>query len=156
MSNEIESGQAVINDKDPYKDLFLEDPWSIASEDDGKLFDAVHNEVKQRMIDSNWDDDDAEFVALGAREIFINAAMHGNKYDSEKFVTVKIKVTESRVKISIADEGKGFDRKEVADATKEGILETSGRGILFANKFLDSVKYNEKGNEVTLIKERKQ
>jgi len=57
------------------------------------------------------------------------------------------------VRYTIRDEGNGFDPATVPDPTKaENLLMVSGRGIMLMRTFMDEVKYNAKGNAVTLIK----
>jgi anti-sigma regulatory factor (Ser/Thr protein kinase) len=53
------------------------------------------------------------------------------------------------------DEGPGFDPKELPDPTDpENLLKLSGRGILLMRTFMDDVKFNDRGNEVTMVKRR--
>ncbi len=55
----------------------------------------------------------------------------------------------------IRDEGSGFDPSDVPDPTEpENLEKTSGRGLLLIRTFMDEVSFNEKGNEITLIKRR--
>lgn len=53
----------------------------------------------------------------------------------------------------IRDEGPGFDPACVPDATDPANIERPcGRGLLLMHTFMDEVRFNETGNEVTLIK----
>jgi hypothetical protein len=53
----------------------------------------------------------------------------------------------------IADEGTGFDPARLPDPTDPANLgQSSGRGLLLIRTFMDEVCFNEKGNEITLIK----
>ncbi len=55
----------------------------------------------------------------------------------------------------IRDEGSGFDRSELPDPTDpENLLKSSGRGVMLMQTFMDEVIFNDRGNEVTLIKRR--
>jgi sigma-B regulation protein RsbU (phosphoserine phosphatase) len=57
------------------------------------------------------------------------------------------------LKISIIDDGDGFDIKGLPDPhDPDNLLGESGRGILLSMNAFDEVKYNNKGNAVTLIK----
>lgn len=59
----------------------------------------------------------------------------------------------AEVRYTIRDEGNGFDPATVPDPTKaENLLAVSGRGIMLMRTFMDEVKFNAKGNAVTLIK----
>ena len=56
---------------------------------------------------------------------------------------------------NIRDEGPGFDLNRVLDPTDMTNLErVSGRGLLLINTFMDEVKHNKTGNEITMVKRR--
>jgi CheY-like chemotaxis protein/anti-sigma regulatory factor (Ser/Thr protein kinase) len=56
----------------------------------------------------------------------------------------------------IRDEGPGFDTSKLPDPTNPANLENvSGRGLYLIRTFMDEVKFNSAGNEITLIKRRK-
>jgi len=66
-----------------------------------------------------------------------------------------VSINTKRIKILVADEGDGFDVNAVPDPTDPmNFLNPSGRGILFMNIGMDQVRYNAKGNMLTLIKYR--
>ena len=55
----------------------------------------------------------------------------------------------------IRDEGPGFDVSTLPDPTDPEYLERPhGRGLMLMRTFMDEVIYNEKGNEVRLVKRR--
>jgi CheY-like chemotaxis protein len=56
----------------------------------------------------------------------------------------------------IRDEGPGFNRDSLPDPTDPtNIDRPCGRGLLLMQTFMDEVKYNAAGNEVTMIKRRR-
>jgi CheY-like chemotaxis protein/anti-sigma regulatory factor (Ser/Thr protein kinase) len=56
----------------------------------------------------------------------------------------------------IRDEGPGFDPAMLPDPTAPANLEqTTGRGILLIRTFMDEVRFNATGNEITVVKRRK-
>lgn len=56
----------------------------------------------------------------------------------------------------IRDEGPGFDPSQLPDPTDPANLERiSGRGLLLIRTFMDEVRHNDKGNEITMIKRRR-
>lgn len=74
---------------------------------------------------------------------------------SDRRVCVTTRMTAERATFVIADEGPGFDVAALPDPTDPANLELpSGRGVLFMRTFMDDVKYNPIGNEVTLVKLR--
>jgi len=55
----------------------------------------------------------------------------------------------------VKDPGDGFDYNNLPDPTDpENLLREHGRGLLLVRCFMDDLQFNEKGNEVTLIKNR--
>jgi DNA-binding response OmpR family regulator len=100
------------------------------------------------------------------QEMGTNAIEWGNRYDLSKLVKVTIQICTDRIEIQIVDEGEGFDPHNLphaADgdeddptrhfAVREMLgLREGGFGILISKGMLDEVRYNDKGNAVTLIK----
>ena len=59
------------------------------------------------------------------------------------------------VEIVVRDEGPGFQQKELPDPTDPANLDKlSGRGLLLIQTFMDEIRFNDQGNEITLIKRR--
>ena len=72
-----------------------------------------------------------------------------------KRVTVSASITAERAVFTIADQGDGFDARKFPDPTDTAsLLAPSGRGLALASAFLDEVRFNDRGNEVTLVKHR--
>lgn len=91
------------------------------------------------------------FVALD--EAFVNAVKHGNKFDTRKLVRITADVSPEEARFTIEDEGEGFDVNAIPDPLDpENLFKTSGRGVLFIYNIMDEVKYNERGNRLTMIK----
>jgi len=91
------------------------------------------------------------FVALD--EAFVNAVKHGNKFDAKKLVRITAEVSKQEARFTIEDEGEGFDVKNIPDPLDpENLFKTSGRGVLFIYNIMDEVKYNERGNRLTMVK----
>ncbi len=86
-------------------------------------------------------------------EAVTNAIQHGNTFQEDKRVFIEVEINSERIKMVVADEGDGFDVQSVPDPTDPmNFLKPSGRGILFMGIGMDEVRYNEKGNILTLIK----
>lgn len=91
------------------------------------------------------------FVALD--EAFVNAVKHGNKFDAKKLVRITTEVAAGEARFTIEDEGEGFDVNSIPDPLDpSNLFKTSGRGVLFIYNIMDEVKYNERGNRLTMIK----
>lgn len=87
-----------------------------------------------------------------AYEELIRERVGQEPYASRR-VTVVVVEGGNRLSVRIRDEGPGFDPDDIPDPTSaENLLEVSGRGIMLMRTFMDSVEFNERGNEVVLVK----
>jgi len=94
------------------------------------------------------------FVALD--EAFVNAIKHGNKFDASKNIRIAADVSKTEARFTIEDEGEGFDVNNIPDPLDpQNLFKPSGRGVLFIYNIMDEVKYNERGNRLTMVKRSK-
>ncbi len=85
-------------------------------------------------------------------EAIANAMIYGNGEDPSKRVKVEVEVYHERIVARVADQGAGFDPSRLPDPTAPAhLFGTSGRGIFLMRHLVDEVRFNECGNEVTLI-----
>jgi len=95
--------------------------------------------------------DDYGKIMVAALEAVNNAITHGNKANPQKLVDVEIDFDNDEIRITVSDEGEGFRPDKIPDPTlPENIEELSGRGVFLMTKLADSIKFNEKGNSVTM------
>jgi anti-sigma regulatory factor (Ser/Thr protein kinase) len=112
-------------------------------------------------------EDDRDSLMTAFREMLMNAMEHGAGFDPEKVVNVTAIRTERAIVYHFRDPGTGFtpaqlERKALPDTEADAItlierrieqgLRPGGFGILVAKQFVDEMFYNERGNEVLLIK----
>ncbi len=91
------------------------------------------------------------FIALD--EAFVNAVKHGNKNDHSKLVRITAELSAKEARFTVEDEGEGFNVQEIPDPRDpENLFKTSGRGVLLIYNIMDEVKYNERGNRLTMVK----
>lgn len=74
-------------------------------------------------------------------------------------VCVTEMLTQDEMRITIRDQGPGFDTSKLTATADEPdddaeFVMPSGRGFMLMQAFMDEVSYNEAGNEVTLVKRR--
>ena len=111
--------------------------------------------VIDRMARESYPDADLFAVRVGLQEAILNAVAHGNRNDPTRLVRVSYHVDAGRVVITVEDEGEGFDPGRLPDPlAQENLERLHGRGLLLMRSFLTSVRHNERGNRVTLCKER--
>jgi DNA-binding NarL/FixJ family response regulator len=112
-------------------------------------------------------DKEKEDVATSFREILLNAIEHGGGFDRSQTVEIAYLQARHVVICRIKDPGRGFSQEEILqtamanppddpirhDAYREAQgLRPGGYGVLIARHFVDDLIYNEKGNDVVLIK----
>jgi DNA-binding response OmpR family regulator len=103
-------------------------------------------------------------LTMAVRELGVNAIEWGHKKQVERIVTIAYHIHPDKVVIDIRDTGPGFDPKKLPHAARPddplahmtvresmGIRE-GGFGILMSRGLVDELAYNDKGNEVRLVK----
>lgn len=86
-------------------------------------------------------------------EILANALIHGNRKDPDKHIFVFPEIRAGMVRITVEDEGAGFDYDSVEDpSSPANISRASGRGIFLVRSLSDRVYFNERGNSITFEK----
>jgi anti-sigma regulatory factor (Ser/Thr protein kinase)/ActR/RegA family two-component response regulator len=116
---------------------------------------------------SGLPDAETEEVATAFREILLNAMEHGGKFDPSQHVEVSYVRTKRMVLCKVKDPGTGFSIEELKHAAlanppedpfrhmeerEKHNMRPGGFGILMAKKLVDDLIYNDKGNEVLLVK----
>lgn len=92
------------------------------------------------------DEDPSETFKLILSEAVTNAIIHGNKENPEKFVHIKVKITDRSMSAEVKDEGDGFEYENKNDPLKdENLLNTGGRGIFLIKQFSDHMEFKENG-----------
>lgn len=87
------------------------------------------------------------------------AKLRGERWKQNPFkdrhVHVTARLTPEDVTYVIRDEGSGFDPTSLPDPRDpENLLKSSGRGIMLIRTFMDDVRFNKTGNEITMIKRK--
>jgi CheY-like chemotaxis protein len=117
-------------------------------------------------------------IGVALQEALINALYHGNlevhsdlqeddptmyyeqielRQTMEPYrgrsIYIEAQLSRGEAVFIIRDEGPGFDVSKVPDPTEPDNLDKpSGRGLLLMRKFMSEVRFNDVGNQVTLIK----
>ncbi|TWU21572.1 Chemotaxis protein CheY [Novipirellula galeiformis] len=128
---------------------------------------------------SDYDPGQHMQIAMALDEAIVNAMVHGNleiaselkciedgqpyldkiqerladPAYSNRRVHFSLRADRHGAVFTIRDEGPGFNLSDVPDPTDPSNLDKEGgRGLLLINTFMDEVKHNEKGNEITMVK----
>lgn len=112
-------------------------------------------------------DDDRQKLIAACREMLLNAMEHGAGFDPDKIVEVSAARTNRAIVYHVRDPGPGFRRESLAHTAlgngagnplahlehrAELGLRPGGFGMLLTRDLVDELVYNERGNEVILIK----
>jgi len=96
--------------------------------------------------------EDIDRVLSALREGLANAMRHGNRLVEERRVRLEIEISDTVLRLRIADEGEGFDPDAVPDPTApENLLRPSGRGIFFMKQLMDRVEFSSAPGGGTLV-----
>jgi serine/threonine-protein kinase RsbW len=91
-------------------------------------------------------------LLVSVTEAVNNGIIHGNKNDATKHVTLTCSMKGRTLTVKVKDDGEGFVPDAIANPLhEENLLNTGGRGVFLMKAFMQSVKYNSKGNEVTMV-----
>ncbi len=136
----------------------------------------------QQQIGESWGLEKSERLRMGTafEEALLNALYHGNlelpsslkDEDFERFysaaaerkqqqpyqdrmIDIRFSLNPALMAVSIRDQGPGFDPAILPDPRDLEFLDRPhGRGVMLMRSFMDEVRYNSTGNEVTLQKSR--
>jgi serine/threonine-protein kinase RsbW len=92
-------------------------------------------------------------VRLALEEAVINSIKHGHHHDPSKRVEVRYRVDRRRVLLEVEDQGEGFAPSTIPDPTAvENLDRCCGRGLLLMRSYTTWMRYNGRGNCLTLCK----
>lgn len=90
-------------------------------------------------------------VLLTINESVQNSIIHGNESNNRKMVYIKASVLDNKLKITVQDEGHGFNMESVPDPTlPENIHNERGRGLFLIHKLADEVNLFDKGRVIEI------
>jgi len=103
-------------------------------------------------------------IRQAVMEMAHNAIEWGNRHQSEALVNITYRIHKDSLEIVVQDQGPGFDRTQLPHAAapddpfshldvREKLgLRAGGFGLLICQGMVDEMRYNDAGNQVTLIK----
>lgn len=132
------------------------DSYGVISPEDAYLLNLFLTEALENAIfhgnlelDRSWREDPQAMYeeAIRRREQEVYA---------ERRVSISYDLSRNSNKFVIRDEGKGFAHTELPDfSDPENLFKPNGKGLVLLANFMDEVFWNERGNEVTLIRYRR-
>jgi two-component system, OmpR family, response regulator len=131
---------------------------------DLKYLEELNDLLSGLFLHSGLSESQARQLATAVREMGANAIEWGHRKQIDRVVHLTYRIEPDRVTIRIKDSGPGFDPAKLPHAAhaddpaghmaiRAGLgLRDGGFGILLSRGLVDELKYNEAGNEVTLVK----
>lgn len=90
-------------------------------------------------------------IKLSLEEAIVNAIKHGNKFDRGKRVFVEAELSHELTRVTVEDQGDGFQRTYVPDPRADENLEKcSGRGILLIEAYMTGVEWGNQGRRLIM------
>lgn len=153
--------------------------WTFVLDNDPSLIPAIVDHLQQHITRFKLCDETGRIrTAIALEEALLNALYHGNlevgselrESDTRQYYalaeerrgeepyrsrTIHFDATLNAQEMTfvVRDAGPGFDPRNVPDPTDPANLErASGRGLMLIRAFMDNVRHNDRGNEITMIK----
>jgi DNA-binding response OmpR family regulator len=115
------------------------------------LLEAVTNAIEHGSLGITREEKQAAMRAGKLRELYAERA--GCAPWRDRQVRIEYELTPTQVFYRIADEGDGFDWRALPDSENpDNLFSGCGRGIVVMRLSMDAVTFNERGNQVTLVK----
>ena len=122
------------------------------------VLESEMNSISQveKLIDAqaqmlNIDDEVYGKYMLSVVECVNNAIVHGNKMDKNKKVTMHYHISNTKIEVTVSDEGDGYDPDSLPDPTAEENLERDcGRGIFLMRHLSDELEFANNGRTITM------
>ena len=107
--------------------------------------------IKDLQQWAKFDDENLSRIMLTLSEAANNAIMHGNRQDPEKQVIINAQLKKCTLKISVQDEGEGFDPASLPNPLEEeNLLNEGGRGVYLIKQYADDTQFSKNGTKVTI------
>lgn len=113
------------------------------------FFEVLNNAVEHGSLEMTEFKNSECFDSEKYREIYENRKQT-DKY-GERMILIECLYSAEQLKLSVEDEGNGFDPQAVYDPCRKNKT-ASGRGIFLAKMNTDQLIYNAKGNRVMLVR----
>ena len=90
-------------------------------------------------------------ILVATLEATNNAILHGNRQNENLDVEIFMEKSENHLCLTVVDQGRGFDYKNIPDPTApENLEKINGRGIFLMEKLSDKMEFERNGSTVTL------
>ena len=109
--------------------------------------------VIAKMASLGFSEKDIFGMRLALEEALVNSVKHGHRHDPTKNVEIRYRVCHEHALVQVEDQGPGVDPAGIPDPTaSENWERPCRRGVLLMRSYMTWIRYNERGNCVTLCK----
>jgi len=116
-------------------------------------FDTIFLELENFLNQQNLKEDFKKQISVATLELANNSLEHAHKHDSSKKVQMAYSLYNGVFKLTILDEGPGFDWSNLPDPREEKNWHNErGRGIFIVRSYTDRLYFNNHGNMITFQK----
>ena len=129
-----------------YSEIFLSKP---------EYLEKVESITSSIAREAGFNESSSDDLSIAITELFNNAIHHGNRNDPNKKIFLKYEFDGRRLKITVEDEGNGFNPKTIKNPlAPENLLSDSGRGIYLVKMLMDGLdfKFDKNRSRVIIIK----
>jgi DNA-binding response OmpR family regulator len=136
----------------------------LKMQSDSRLREQLNDLLSELILQTPLSEEEVGRIRYAVLEMVQNAVEWGNRHREDLEVSISYEVTSDAVKFVITDQGGGFNPQQVPHAANEQDpvahmaireklgLRDGGFGILISKGMVDEFRYNETGNQVTMVK----
>ncbi len=119
-----------------------------------ELLSPLADEI-QAFLELHVEDEDLAYrTLLLSTEAMTNAMEHGNNLDPSRMALLYIAIEHNQIRVSVEDEGPGFDVDTVPDAVEEGeVFDEGHRGLFLMRAYAQEVTFENGGRRIVLTLE---
>jgi CheY-like chemotaxis protein len=155
---ELESDLLLVPPLVEHLKLTATDLGVVGDSDGFRLAKSLYEAISNAMLHGNLElspwELQPENALPGTPDLIAQRSQQAPYKDRR--VTVRTAMSRAEVTFTIADQGPGFNTAVVLGGKSEPtrLSEDHGRGLVLIHMFMDEVRFNAKGNEITLVKRR--
>ena len=116
------------------------------------LFEALMNAIEHGNLEIDYETKRKALQNGNFDELIISRLLNDDTINKQITITMEFNKKDSTLIFSIKDQGKGFDWQKYLYESDIDSDQFNGRGIRIMRYAFDEIVYNNKGNEVKLIK----
>ena len=114
----------------------------------------VRSSAREFAVEHGFPPALADDLALCVHEAVSNAIVHGNQEDEQLQVEVSLTSHGGALRVTVRNEGPGFDSEAVMQALRDDGEQPRGRGMRIIASLSNDVTWSDHGRELTFVARR--